>query len=115
MSDQHDSLLQGLFRNPKSFVPVAFDGGDPLLSRLTVTLPGEALRALVQRVVGKDAVMVFLDQPPLMTGKTHSFKTGDFIPCRRSRFLKKSLSMGCGTASSTTPSNAKLATTASGI
>src|SRR5205823_12358037 len=85
MSDQHDSLLQGLFRNPKSFVPVAFDGGDPLLSRLTVTLPGEALRALVQRVVGKDAVMVFLDQPPLMTGKTHSFKTGDFIPCRRSR------------------------------
>ena len=51
--------------------------------RLTVSLPGETLMARIVRVVSDDDVIIELDYAPMMGGKSHWYKKGDFIPCRR--------------------------------
>lgn len=47
---------------------------------LTVTLPGELLRAKVTKVVDRNLVFVEIGQP--MT-RGHNFRLGDLIACRR--------------------------------
>jgi hypothetical protein len=47
---------------------------------LTITLPGEILRAKVTRVVDRNLVFVLIGQP--MT-RGHNFRLGDLVACRR--------------------------------
>jgi hypothetical protein len=51
--------------------------------RLTVTLPGEKLMATVRGIVSRDDVVVELTAQPMMGGKSHAYRKGDFVPCRR--------------------------------
>jgi hypothetical protein len=48
---------------------------------LTISLPGEVLRAEVQKVVTSDAIVVTIATEPL--AKSHSYKFGQVIACRR--------------------------------
>jgi hypothetical protein len=47
---------------------------------LTVTLPGEMMRAQVTRVIDKNTVIVQIGQP--MT-RSHNFRKDDLVGCRR--------------------------------
>jgi hypothetical protein len=47
---------------------------------LTVTLPGETMRAKVKRVVDRNTVFVEIGQP--MT-RSHNYRLGDLVACRR--------------------------------
>jgi hypothetical protein len=49
---------------------------------LTVSLPGELLRSLVQKVIGQDSVIVEISSEPMAT-KSHPYKFGQIIACRR--------------------------------
>lgn len=50
---------------------------------LTVSLPGEMLRAPVVRVLGRSTVFVRLDSTPLNPGKAHSYRLHDLVAVRR--------------------------------
>lgn len=50
---------------------------------LTVTLPGEVLRAPVVRLWDTDTVVVELVAVPLNPGKTHAYRKGDLVPVQR--------------------------------
>jgi hypothetical protein len=50
-------------------------------SRITISLPGEMLTAIVERVSSEDAVVVRIDSIPM--GKGHMYRKGDILPCRR--------------------------------
>lgn len=47
---------------------------------LVVSLPGEALRGVVDRVIDRDTCFVTIPQP--MT-RSHTFRKGDIVACRR--------------------------------
>lgn len=49
-------------------------------SYLTICLPGEIMRAQVDRVVTRNTVIVTLGQP---MAKSHSYRLGDVVACRR--------------------------------
>lgn len=49
-------------------------------SYLTICLPGEIMRALVDRVVTRNTVIVTLGQP---MAKSHNYRLGDIVACRR--------------------------------
>lgn len=48
---------------------------------VTISLPGETLRATVARVVNPNLLVVELTAAPM--AKSHSYRFGDFVPCRR--------------------------------
>lgn len=48
---------------------------------LTLTLPGEALRATVVRIVDEDHVMAEIISQPMTRG--HMFRLGDVVGCTR--------------------------------
>lgn len=48
-------------------------------SDITVSLPGERLRATVRKIVGRKAVLVELTSMPMTKG--HMFRLGDLVPC----------------------------------
>ena len=50
---------------------------------LTISLPGEKLVAQVVGVASDDDVVVEIDHAPMMTGKSHFYRKGSFVPCRR--------------------------------
>lgn len=50
---------------------------------LTVTLPGESIRAPVIRIVDIKTVFVKLDSTPLNPAKSHSWRLGDVVAVRR--------------------------------
>jgi hypothetical protein len=52
---------------------------------LTVTLPGEILRAPVVKLWDDDTVIVELTGVPLNPGKTHAYRKGDLVPVQRCR------------------------------
>jgi hypothetical protein len=51
--------------------------------RLTVTLPGESLLARGAAIADNDSVVAELDHAPMMTGRSHFYRKGAFVPCRR--------------------------------
>ena len=53
---------------------------------LTVTLPGEILRAIVVKVITNDTVIVEIATEPL-SKLSHSFKFRDIVVCKRQRGL----------------------------
>lgn len=57
----------------------------PLDSALIVDLPSERLRATVRRVADRNTVLVELTALPM--AKTHQFKKGDIVICRRNAGL----------------------------
>src|SRR5580765_7051066 len=52
---------------------------------LTISLPGESLRAPVTKVIDANTVFVVLDAAPLNPAKSHSYRKDDMIACRRKR------------------------------
>lgn len=48
---------------------------------LTIQLPGEKIRATVKRIIDNDAILVELTYMPM--AKSHQFKIGDVVACRR--------------------------------
>lgn len=50
-------------------------------SFITIDLPGERLRAQVQKIVDEDTVIVEVTSQPM--AKSHSYKFKDIIACRR--------------------------------
>jgi hypothetical protein len=49
-------------------------------SFLVVSLPGETMRAKVDRVVNRNTVLVTLGQP---MAKSHAYRLGEVVACRR--------------------------------
>lgn len=49
-------------------------------SYLTISLPGEFMRAQVDRVVSRNTVICTLGQP---MAKSHNYRLGDVVACRR--------------------------------
>lgn len=49
-------------------------------SFLVISLPGETMRAKVDRVVSRNTVIVTLSQP---MAKSHTYRLGDIVACRR--------------------------------
>lgn len=49
---------------------------------LSVTLPGEIMRAIVTRCVDRNTVLVEIGQP---MAKSHNHQKGDIVACRRFR------------------------------
>lgn len=49
---------------------------------LTVTLPGELMRAIVKRVLNRNTAFVEIGQP--MT-RSHNYRKGDLVACKRKR------------------------------
>lgn len=47
---------------------------------LVISLPGETMRAKVDRVVNRNTVLVTLGQP---MAKSHNYRLGDMVACRR--------------------------------
>jgi hypothetical protein len=52
-------------------------------SGLTVSLPGETVRATVARVVNRNTVLVELNAPLLNPARSHSYRVGDIVYVRR--------------------------------
>lgn len=52
-------------------------------SGLTVSLPGETVRAVVARVVNKNTVFVELNAPLLNPARQHQYRAGDIVCVRR--------------------------------
>lgn len=49
-------------------------------SFLVVSLPGEMMRAQVDRVINRNTVLVTIGQP---MAKSHTYRKGDLVACRR--------------------------------
>lgn len=58
------------------YLPVA--GGS-----LTITLPGEKVRAAVSRVVSRDSLVCRLSGPILGTGRLHTYRAGEMVAVER--------------------------------
>lgn len=56
-----------------------------VLSMLTIELPGEALRAMVERVVSSDSIVARIVSQPM--AKSHSYKKDDIVACRRQKAM----------------------------
>lgn len=50
---------------------------------LTISLPGEKLRAYVRKILTPDRIVLELLNVPL--AKSHNYKEGDFVACMRKR------------------------------
>jgi len=48
---------------------------------ITISLPGEMLRAVVLKISSDNAVVAKIDGVTM--GKTHNYRKGDIVPCRR--------------------------------
>ncbi len=53
---------------------------------LTINLPGETLRAIVEKLVTPDSIIAKIASQP-MAKAAHSYKMGDFVACRRQRTM----------------------------
>lgn len=49
-------------------------------AQLTVTLPGEVMRAMVTRLIDRNTVLVEIGQP---MAKSHNYRKDDIVACRR--------------------------------
>ena len=57
-------------------------------STMTISLPGEVVRATVKKVVDRDTCLLELAGTPLMHGKTHMHKKGEIVAVERTAGLR---------------------------
>jgi hypothetical protein len=82
MSDPRSPLLPPIVPHMARRGSYRPEVGDDLKPNyVTVDLPGEKVRAIIVGVVNDDAIIAKLVGP--MISKTHTYKAGDPVPCRR--------------------------------